>query len=135
MLTADGMHPDKLASLRLDEINHSFYLPPDLPEVLESYADITKVTSIHTSYLAQARLVRRHRDSRIAALQMKLARYFGRPFGFNARDAVPRTAEYMCARCFFDRAEVHRMHYDERTRFGDCPRCGDGALWVRCPIV
>jgi hypothetical protein len=131
--SAEGLDERKLSSLHVDEIKHWFYLPDDPPHIRESYVDIAKVVSIHRSYLSQAHFVKRHSNSGLVALQVKLAQYFGRPFGFNMRDTVPTTAEYMCLKCIYDFAEIRRVRFDASVTFGRCPRCGDQALWAICP--
>jgi hypothetical protein len=131
--TIAGLNEKKLESLRADDIKYWFYLPPDPPVLAEGYIDVAKIVSVHSSYLAQAHLVKRHSNSGVVSLQAKLAGYFGRPFGFNIRDDVPTTGDYMCLKCIYEVAEIRRVPFAAAAKFGQCSRCGEQTLWAVCP--
>ena len=132
--TVDGLNEKKLASLRADDIKYWMYLPPDLPALPEGYIDIAKIVSVHSSYLPQAHFIKRHSNSGVVALQAKLAGFFGRPFGFNIRDQVPATGDYMCLKCVYEIAQITRVPFVKgAAKFGECSRCGEQTLWAVCP--
>ena len=131
---ASALHASKQASLRTNQINYMFYLPaapPDLPE--ECFADLSQITAVHTSYLRDATLVRRMTNLAMLELQKKLASLYGRPFGFNAQDIVPQSADYLCFRCFIRTATIQRVTAQAGANFPSCSGCGDAALWLKLP--
>ena len=89
------MQADTLEHLRDNDVGYWFYLPAwnGLPE---SYADLSRTTAVHASYFRADALTHRLTSLARVELQKSLADLYGRPFGFNTRDAVPQTAEYGC---------------------------------------
>jgi len=129
-----GISATSLANLRQNNIQYWFYLPADPPKLAtEHYADLSKMTGVARSYfrpINPANLVERLRPAVIRSLQAALASYHGRPFGFNTRDAVPESSDYLCVRCFYDHARVTRQTFTEGTRFTTCRECGN-ELWEK----
>jgi hypothetical protein len=122
----------KLASLAAGDINFMFFLPPQPPSLVQnSCVDLSQITTVHTSYLGRGnRILHLTANARIR-LQTHIAEFYGRPFGFNIRDAVPQSATFICANCFFSLAVVQQMSFAQGAAFGECPGCGVDALWVK----
>ncbi|MGA2606255.1 MAG: hypothetical protein ABSH01_02225 [Terriglobia bacterium] len=131
---ADGLTPEKLASLEGDDVKYMFYLPTDSNRIKEkSYADLSQSSPVHKSYLKTDQLVVRHLPARTAKLQARLAELQGRQFGFNPSDSVPQTSDYVCANCFFTSASTQRLKMTQGVLFPPCPLCGEAVLWVKLP--
>jgi hypothetical protein len=126
------MQADTLEHLRDNDVGYWFYLPAwnGLPE---SYADLSRTTAVHASYFRTDALTHRLTSLARVELQKSLADLYGRPFGFNARDAVPQTAEYGCMSCFVTGHDAPRQRIEAQGNFPHCPGCGEKALWVKLP--
>jgi hypothetical protein len=129
---ARSLSENKQASLEKNEVNYLFYLPMAEPGLSEkSFADLSQITSVHTSYVREAKLAKRLSNEGRARLQMHLANLHGRPFGFSAKDNVSQGGEYLCLRCFLAAAVVEKKSLNAGTTFGDCGGCGPEALWIK----
>ncbi len=94
----------KQASLEKNEVNYFFYLPMSEPGLSErSFADLSQITSVHNSYIREAKLAKRLSNKGRTRLQVHVAKFHGRPFGFSAEDKVSQGGEYLCLRCFLSR--------------------------------
>jgi hypothetical protein len=124
-----------LAPLRENEINSAFYLPALAPHIVEnSYADLSHTCVIPKAYFPKNAVVQmlsgRLTNHARAALQAQIAGYFGRPFGFSARDRATATAEYACVSCFYRLGTLTKLEFQAGANFSVCTRCGE-ALWIR----
>jgi hypothetical protein len=129
---ARTMSASKQASLEKNEINYLFFLPMAEPAVPEKcFADLSQITSVHKSYMAQANLKKRLSNEGRARFQMHLSTFHGRPFGFATADAVSQSGDYLCLCCFLTTAVVERATMAAGALFGECNRCGPRALWVK----
>lgn len=127
---AATLQADKLASLRINEIKYFFYLPADPPDLREEcFADLSRITAVHRSYLSAASPVKRLTPLATFELQKCLADFYARPSGFNVRDTVPQTGDYICLNCFTRRAVTERAPMSAGRRFDPCPGCQADALW------
>ncbi len=124
-----------LAKLRENDINHAFYLPAIAPHIEEdSYADLSHTCVVPKAYfpkndvmpMLSARLTNFART----ALQVQIATYFGRPFGFSKKDKATVTGEYSCVACFFRFGEAVKAKFQAGANFTPCAKC-NGALWIR----
>jgi hypothetical protein len=130
--TARTLSESKRGSLEKNEVNYLFYLPVGEPGVREkSFADLSQTTPVHNSYMREAKLAKRLSNEGRARLQMHLAQFHGRPFGFSAEDKVSQSGDYLCLRCFLTAAVVERKSLTADASFGGCDRCGPSALWVK----
>jgi hypothetical protein len=123
--------------LRENELYYAFYLPAHAPHIpVNSYVDIAHTTFMPKAYFpkntVEAMLAARLTDRARTALQEQVARYFGRPFGFNMRDKVEQTSEYACVTCFYTRGNAVKREFQVGTNFRQCDACGDGR-WIRIP--
>ena len=122
----------KQVSVEKNEVNYLFYLPAVEPGIGEkSFADLSQITSVHSSYIKEAKLAKRLSNEARARLQMHLANFHGRPFGFSAKDEVSQSGKYLCLRCFLTAAVVEKKELSDGAPFGDCSKCGSIALWVK----
>src|SRR5437660_12268460 len=94
----------KLSELRANDIGSWFHLPV-ANDFEESYADLTHITAVSSSYFRPDFLVKRLSALARIELQNALSSFYARPFGFNTRDKVPQAALYACASCFFQGME------------------------------
>jgi hypothetical protein len=124
-----------LQPLRENGINSAFYLPALAPHLIEnSYAELSHTCVIPKAYfprnsvvqMLSARLTNRART----ALQAHVANYFGRPFGFSAKDRATVTAEYVCVACFYRSGDAVKLNFQAGSNFTRCERCNE-ALWIR----
>lgn len=124
-----------LAPLRENQINSAFYLPAIAPHLVEnSYADLSHTCLMPKAYFPKNAVmpmlsVRLTNFAR-TALQSQIASYFGRPFGFSARDRAGATAEYSCVACFFRSGQVSKAEFQNGAHFTPCPNC-NMTLWIR----
>jgi len=122
----------KLESLRAGGIKYMLHLPSDPPRLPEeSYVDLSQITTVHKSYFRAAQLIERLTPRAIFELQSYLAKLHGRPFGFDVRDTVPQSAEYLCINCFLARAAIQNVVHVEGARFSPCPSCDASAKWIK----
>jgi hypothetical protein len=121
----------KRESLSGGRVGYLFQLPPVASGEEALFADLTQITSVHKSYLKFATVKRRLSPFASALLQNKLALFHGRPFGFDITDKVPQSAQYRCARCFYESGVISERDLDADGLFPSCARCGDRALWVK----
>lgn len=122
----------KRASLSDNEIGYFFFLPanpPGMPE--DSYAELSKLTSVHKSYLLRTRPSLRLTPSARALFQRQLSIMHGRPFSFSLSDRVPESGEYLCHNCFLSVGRIARGVHTAEALFGECPECGTDALWIQ----
>jgi len=127
--------PAKVEDLRANNIGVWFYLPED-GAFQESFADISRVTTVSVSYFRTDFLVKRLSSLAMLELQNALSSYYGRPFGFNTRDEVPQDITYACANCFFTGIEPRQsIRPPVNAKFPPCPSCGDYALWIKLPAA
>lgn len=122
----------KLDDLRANDVGSWFYLPA-AEGLVESYADLTHVTSVSTSYFRPDFLVKRLSSSATAELQNALSSFYARPFGFNTRDVVTQSTLYACAACFYKGKDPHKITPEEGKPFPPCPTCRELALWIKIP--
>lgn len=128
----EGFDQRKIESLTANEIQYWFYLPDHLPlRPAKQFADLSQIVPVHNSYLRRARRLERLTPLATTELQKKLASFHGRPFGFNTRDTVPQEGDYLCARCFYVRAQVTRRAIAAGQQFPACEQCGADVLWVK----
>jgi hypothetical protein len=124
--------PARRESLKTNSINHMFFLPADGGQLAEdSFAELSQITSIHKSYLRGANLATRLTSLGRVRFQNQLANLHGRPFGFNTRDLVPQTAEYLCMNCAVSMGKGARRRLDAGTACPPCDSCGEDALWTK----
>lgn len=116
----------------VNESYHQFPLPGDA-ELAASYIELSQVCSVHASYARRARLVKRLSGYARTALQAKLAKFYGRPFGFTTKDGVPQQSEYLCLRCLHISGAAVRRSFSPGSNFSACPSCGEEALWTKFP--
>jgi hypothetical protein len=124
-----------LPALRENEINSAFYLPALAPHIVEnSYANLSHTCVIPKAYFPKNAVVQmlsgRLTNYARTALQAHIAGYFGRPFGFNARDRATITAAYSCVSCFYRAGVLTKLEFQAGANFTACAACGD-ALWIR----
>ncbi|MGB6130978.1 MAG: hypothetical protein WBG54_04305 [Acidobacteriaceae bacterium] len=135
-LPEDQRKLDKLADLRDNSIPQAFYLPP-WNGLRESYADLLRMVPVHRTFfpreslagLLQARLS----SSGMAALQQTISKHFGTQYGFDEKDTCPQSGRYSCSNCFHAGMAQQTRSFEEKTRFGPCPGCGENAAWVKHP--
>jgi hypothetical protein len=121
----------KRASLLENQIGYMFVLPADLNQITEvCFADLSRMTSIHKSYLRRAKLVIRLSTTGRDLFQRHLSHLHGRPFSFSVRDIVPQTGVYLCHRCFFHTETLTREEFARGDTFRSCPNCGDVGVWM-----
>jgi hypothetical protein len=122
----------KMNSLETGEINFMFFLPPKPPAFLQkSFADLSLITTLHKSYLRSGNRILHLTAGARLRLQTHIARFYGRPFGFNTRDTVPQGASYLCANCVFTSGTIQSSDFVKDSPFNDCPKCGLDVLWVK----
>jgi hypothetical protein len=124
-----------LENLRQNYINYAFYLPAFAPYIPEnSYAELAHTCAVPKAYFPRdsvgLRLGARLTDYARAALQEKIAEYFGRPFGFSSKDRARLTAEYACVSCFYRTGESVKLKFQAGSNFTACEKCGE-ARWIR----
>ena len=124
---------DDLEGLKNGDIINAFWLKPHAPEIeVDSFADLTLMQAVHTSYLRRLVPEQHFRLSRerTRLLQQRITRYFGRPNSFDAEsDQVPRTGTYLCAGCFYMNGVISAVALDENVDFPLCQTCG-GGQWL-----
>ncbi len=135
VFSVEGLEAAALESLRENDNQFSFYLPADGVGMPESYADLTRMQTVHVSYLKRTdHLVRRLTSRAQIALQELLSEYYAKPFGFNVTDPVPQKALYRCANCFLHAEQACPMvEIDINQDFPPCATCQEKALWVKVP--
>ncbi len=122
---------DKLENLRANEFWYLFFLPACPPAIAEdSYADLSQITGVPKAYFKREAAIVKLNETTRRALQAQIAEFYGRAFGFNVRDKAPQTAEYACARCFYDHFRLQKKPVNKDNNFPECELCKDG-LWVR----
>src|SRR5262249_20989168 len=119
-----------LEQLRQNGLAYAFYLPAVAPYITEnSYAELSHTCVVPKAYFPRdsvgQRLAARLTDYARTALQEQIAYYFGRPFGFAARDRARVTAEYACVSCFYGSGQAVRQTFQAGVNFGPCPTCGE----------
>src|SRR6266404_7561344 len=124
-----------LDKLRQNDLYYAFYLPAVAPYITEnSYAELAHTCVVPKAYFPRdtvvQRLGARLTDYARTALQEQIANYFGRPFGFGARDRARVTAEYACVSCFYRSGEANRTTFQAASPFQPCTKCGE-TRWVR----
>ena len=122
-------------ALRENQINFAFYLPAIAPHIEEdSYADLSHTCVVPKAYfpknVVMAMLSARLTNYARTELQAHIANYFGRPFGFSARDKASVTAEYSCVGCFYRFGEGHKVTFQAGSNFTPCDKCKN-TLWIR----
>jgi hypothetical protein len=127
--------PSALDDLRQNRLNYAFYLPAVAPHVSEnSFADLAHTCVVPKAYFPRdsvsTRLAARLTDSARASLQEQIAHYFGRPFGFSARDRARMTAEYACVACFYMAGNSTKREFQAGLNFTACEKCGE-TRWIR----
>jgi len=121
--------------LRNNGLNYAFYLPAKAPYIIEnSYADLSQTCVVPKAYFPKSsiavRLAARLTSTYRAALQAQVAHYFGRPFGFSAKDRAVVTADYACVSCFYGSGVLVKTTFQAGTHFTPCETCG-AELWIR----
>jgi len=124
-----------LAPLRENEIGSAFYLPAVAPHIVEnSYADLSHTCVIPKAYFPKNGVIQmlsaRLTNLATAKLQVHIANYFGRPFGFSARDKASVTGEYACVSCFYHSGTAVRATFQAGLHFTPCHNCTE-TLWIR----
>lgn len=124
-----------LHNLRKNKLNYKFYLPAMPPYLSVSrYADLPQTCLVPKAYFpaesVAQRLTARLTDWARTALQEKLAKYFGRPFGFDGSDRSRETAEHCCASCFYLTGESVKETFQAGANYTKCQKCGT-ARWIR----
>jgi hypothetical protein len=129
--SAGVLGPKDKENLQLNEFYYMFFLPARPPAIAEdSYVDFSEIQSVPRTYFKADSVVVRFSEATRREFQAQVAEYFGRPFGFNARDRSPHTAEFVCVRCFYGHYRLEKKAVTKGERFPECDKCGDG-LWVR----
>jgi hypothetical protein len=108
------------------------YLPKygdSLPE--ECFADLSNMAPVPKRYFRPEAVQARLSTAGVRQLQMHIAEFYGRPFGFNSRDRSPYSAEFACERCFYDAFRLTKVPVNEGEHFPLCRFCGDEAMWIR----
>jgi hypothetical protein len=124
-----------LAPLRENAINFAFYLPALAPHIVEnSYAELSHTCVVPKAYFPKNAVVQmlsgRLTNYARTALQAHIAGYFGRPFGFSARDKAVVTGDYSCVSCFFRFGTAVKAEFQAGSNFKPCETCND-TLWIR----
>jgi hypothetical protein len=127
--------PGVLQQLRENQLNYTFYLPAFAPRISEnSYAELAHTCAVPKAYfprdLVALRLGARLTDLARTALQEQIANYFGRPFGFGARDRARVTAQYACVSCFYRTGDSEKREFQATSNFTPCEKCG-ATWWIR----
>ena len=128
---------EKLRDLRANSIFHWFYLPA-IEKLPESYADLSIMAPLHRSFFdvetLKTSLLGRLSGNGTAALESALSNFYGTKFGFAPPDTCPQSGRYACTSCFYSGHPTPQAK-DMTTGgfFGDCPDCGEDALWVKLP--
>jgi hypothetical protein len=126
-----------LENLRENNLNYAFYLPALAPYLTEnSYGELAHTCAVPKAYfpknaVAQVLAARLKNHSRIA-LQSHVANYFGRPFGFSAKDRASVAGDYYCVSCFFTSGVSVKTTMQAGNTFASCEKC-QKALWIRVP--
>ena len=125
-----------LADLRANRKFHCFYLPAKDPVLSESYADLSQMLPLHSTFFDEAtlreKLIARLSGVGTISFQRLLSEFFGTRFGFAPEDTCPQSGRYACSACFHSgQPEPYSRLVDEGNRFGDCGMCRENALWVR----
>jgi hypothetical protein len=118
--------------LRSNDIWYLHYLPKygdSLPE--ECFADLSNMAPVPKRYFRPEAVQARLSTAGVRQLQMHIAEFYGRPFGFNSRDRSPYSAEFACERCFYDAFRLTKVPVNEGEHFPLCRFCGDEAMWIR----
>jgi hypothetical protein len=128
---------EKLRDLRDNHIFHWFYLPA-VGTMPESYADLSVMAPLHRSFFddetLRDNLLARLSGTGTAGLQNALSNFYGTKFGFAPPDACPQAGRYACSTCFYSGQPTQPMrHMIVGDFFGDCPNCGEDAIWVKLP--
>ena len=126
---------EKLRDLRANDIFHWFYLPPK-GTFPESFADLSIMGHLHRSFfdteLLKTNLLVRLSGAGTAGFQSALSNFYGKQFGFSPPDKVPQAGKFACSSCFHAGRAAHPpKNLVEGDFFGDCPACGEEAMWVR----
>lgn len=127
--------PEKLQDIRDNDLFHWFYLPTR-ERLPESFADLTQIVHLHRSFFDQdalrANLVARLSATGTGALQASLSDFYGTKFGFVPADTCPQNAQYACSTCFHNGQPTPQSRViNAGQQFGNCPVCGENALWVK----
>jgi hypothetical protein len=128
---------EKLRDLRANNIFHWFYLPAT-GKLPESYADLSLMVPLHRSFfdqeLLKTSLLARLSGIGTAELQSAFSNFYGAKFGFSPPDTCPEAGHYTCSSCFYSgHATPQAKDFTKGNYFGDCPVCGEGAMWVKIP--
>jgi hypothetical protein len=130
--SANALNANDKENLRLNEFYYMFYLPAFPPAIAEdSYVDFSEIQSVPRTYFKPDAVVTRFSEATRVEFQAQVAEYYGRPFGFNVRDRSPHTAEFACVRCFYAHYRLEKKAATKGSRFPECDKCGDAALWIR----
>ncbi len=124
-----------LTHLRENELSFTFFLPAVAPHLQEnSYANLAHTTLIPKAFFPRDKVAdklgARLTEFARTRLQEQLAYYFGRPFGFGARDKAKETAEFVCISCFYKTAKPVTEKFERDAQFTPCKTCGE-ARWLR----
>lgn len=124
---------EELDTLMRGDIINAFWLKPHPPQIpAHSFADLTLIQAVHSSYLRGITPGQhfRLRPDRARLLQQRITRYFGRPNSFDSRsDRVPRAGTYLCVTCFYMHGRISQASLEEGAIFPPCPTC-DPTHWV-----
>ena len=118
--------------LRQGQILSAFWLPEHMPEISESYADLSLIQAVHKSYLKRISAKQHFRVShqRTRELQKFITRYFGRPNSYDAgADRAPIAGTYLCVACFYMNGVVSPITRSDSQEFQLCTVCG-GRAWI-----
>src|SRR5271157_484414 len=119
-------------SLRSNDITYLFSRPKygdAIPE--ECFVDLSAMSPVPKRYFRPEAVQARLSTMSVRQLQMHIAEFYGRPFGFNIRDRSPYSAEFACERCFYDALRITKVPVHEGQYFPPCKFCGDNAAWIR----
>ena len=126
--------PSSLEHLRENNLNYAFYLPAVTPYITEdSYVELAHTCVVPKAYFPRdsvaQRIAARLTNEGRAALQAQLCNYFGRPFGFSAKDRASVTGTYYCVTCFYRFGMAVNVSVQSGAYFQPCERCNT-SLWI-----
>jgi len=105
---------------------------PYIPE--NSYIELAQTSLMPKAYFPRNsvldNLAARLTNLARTKLQEQIAEYFGRPFGFSAKDKALTTAEYVCVSCFYRFGNSVKREFEIGVNFAHCELCGE-TRWIR----
>jgi hypothetical protein len=136
VITVSELSEPQIAGLRDNGIPHLFHLPAG-EHLVESFADLLKITAIHRSFLhdqdVKGQLIARLSSLGTMRLQHSLSEHLGQKFGFDCGDECPQDGAYRCSTCFHEGRTVSEHQHKKGSIFGACENCGEKAAFVKMP--